>query len=90
MRSAQPDACECSDNLMQFVIRSALLEVNRLSDVNVRIEFERHRARANAAPLSWRRKKGEEFRDVLKGLQRPKAGRRKWLMQDPLQFEPML
>jgi hypothetical protein len=83
-----PGAYERSDNFMQFVIKPALLEVNRLSDVNVRIELERRHARApaHAVTFSWQRKQGDAFRATLKELQRPKAGRRKRLKaQDPAQ-----
>jgi hypothetical protein len=87
-----PAAYERADNFMQFVIRPALLEVNKLSDLNVRIELERQHARApaHAVTFSWQRKKGDEFREAMKELQKPKAGRRKRLAAQDRPFQPEL
>jgi hypothetical protein len=72
-----PGSYDRADNFMRNVIAPALLEVNRLSDVGVQIEMVRKhpRAPAHAVTIAWWRKQGEEFREVMLELRRPKVGR---------------
>ena len=59
------------------VIEPALLEVNGLSDVGVRIDLVRAHARApiTAVTLGWWRKQGDDFRAAFAERQRSKFGR---------------
>jgi hypothetical protein len=59
-----PGAYDRADNFARFVLSPAELEVNGLSDMNVRLELTRKhpRAPAHAATLSWLRKTDDEFR----------------------------
>lgn len=72
-----PDAYERGDNFMRFVIRPALLEVNGLSDMGVRINLARKHARApvESVEIEWWKKKGEEFRSAIEERNRSKVGR---------------
>jgi len=72
-----PDAYDRGDNFMRFVIQPALLEVNGLSDITVRIEMVRRhkRAPAHAVTIAWWRKQGDDFREAMKERQRSKVGR---------------
>ena len=59
------------------VIEPAVLEVNGLSDVAIRVELVRAHARApiTAVTLAWWRKEGDAFRATYAEQQRPKQGR---------------
>lgn len=59
------------------VIEPALLEVNGLSDMSVKIELTRAHARApiSGVTLAWWRKEGEEFRAAYAERRRSKLGR---------------
>jgi hypothetical protein len=87
-----PDAYDRGDNFLRFVIKPALLEVNSLSDINVRVEMVRRhqRAPAHAVAFSWSRKEGDEFRAAMKAREKPKAGRKKRLIRDASQTELLL
>ena len=73
-----PDAYDRGDNLMCFVIRPALLEVNELSEIAVDINLNRRHSRApiHAVTLSWRKKTGDEFRAAIEERNRSKVGRK--------------
>jgi hypothetical protein len=72
-----PGAYDRADNFMRNVVTPALLEVNGLSDISVRIEMVRRhsRAPAHAVCLAWWRKSGNEFRDAMQERNRSKVGR---------------
>jgi hypothetical protein len=72
-----PEAYERGDNLMRFVIRPALLEVNGLSDISVDIRLDRCHSRApiHAVTLSWSKKTGDDFRAAIEERNRSKVGR---------------
>jgi plasmid replication initiation protein len=65
------------DNFRCKVLDPAVLEVNGLSDMSIRIEHERIHSRApiNAITLTWWRKRGDEFREALQERNRSKVGR---------------
>ena len=65
------------DNLMRKVIEPALLQVNGLSDMGVRIEPRRQHSRASVheIALCWWRKAGDEFRSAVQERSRSKVGR---------------
>jgi hypothetical protein len=60
------------------VIDPALLEVNALSDLGVSIEVRRRSPRASieAVAVTWWKKEGDLFREVLHERAQPKLGRR--------------
>ena len=72
-----PDAYERGDNFMRFVIKPALLEINGLSDMGVRIELIRKHVRApiEAVSICWWRKSGDDFRAAIAERSRSKVGR---------------
>lgn len=72
-----PGAYDRTDNFMRFVIKPAVLEVNGLSDMGVRIEMVRKhpRAVAHAATICWWRKTGKEFAAAVEERNRSKTGR---------------
>lgn len=72
-----PDAYERGDNFMRFVIKPALLEVNGLSDMGVRVNLVRKHARApiDAVEIEWWKKRGDEFRAAIEERNRSKVGR---------------
>jgi hypothetical protein len=72
-----PGAYERADNFMRNVIAPAVLEVSGLSNISVQIDMVRRhpRAPAHAVALTWWRKQGEEFRQVVRELRQPKVGR---------------
>ena len=73
-----PEAYERGDNLMRFVIRPALLEVNGLSDLGADIGLIRAHSRApiTAVALCWWKKTGDEFRAAIEERSRSKVGRK--------------
>jgi Initiator Replication protein len=72
-----PGAYDRADNFARFVLSPAELEVNGLSDMNVRLELTRKhpRAPAHAVTLSWWRKTENEFRMASQERGRSKVGR---------------
>ena len=65
------------NDLVRWVIETAELEVNGLSDCSVKIEPVRRNARApiTAVTITWWRKEGEAYRQTLRELRQPKVGR---------------
>lgn len=65
------------NDLVRWVIETAALEVNGLSDLSVTIEAERRNPRApiTAVTVTWWRKEGDAYRDTLRELRQPKVGR---------------
>jgi hypothetical protein len=65
------------DNFQRKVLDPAVLEVNGLSDMSLRIEQDRIHSRApiHAITLTWWRKKGDEFRYAMQERNRSKVGR---------------
>jgi hypothetical protein len=72
-----PGTYERADNFMRNVVTPALLEVNGLSDISVKLEMVRRhtRAPAHAVCFTWWRKSGDEFRDAVRERGRSKVGR---------------
>jgi len=72
-----PGSYERGNNLVQFVINPAVLEVNGLSDMGVKIEARRKHARApiDSVTMAWWRKSGDEFRSAMQERNRSKVGR---------------
>jgi len=72
-----PDGYERGDNFMRFVLRPALLEVNGLSDMNVRAELKRRHSRApiESVVMDWWPKRGDDFRAAIDERNRSKVGR---------------
>jgi len=72
-----PGKYERFDNLMRKVIDPALLQVNGLSDMGVRLEPRRRHSRApvHEVALTWWRKQGDEFREAVRERGRTKFGR---------------
>jgi hypothetical protein len=73
-----PDGYDRGENFMRFVFRPALLEVNGLSDMGVKVELVRHHSRApiHTVTIAWWRKMGDEFREAMAERNRSKVGRR--------------
>jgi hypothetical protein len=65
------------NDLVRWVLETAELEVNGLSDCSVKLEPVRRGTRApiTAVTITWWRKQGDEYRDTLRELRRPKVGR---------------
>lgn len=72
-----PDAYQRGNNLLQRVIEPAVLEVNGLSDMGVRVEVRRPSPRAaiEGVAVAWWPKQGDDFRATLKERQQSKLGR---------------
>jgi hypothetical protein len=72
-----PGAYDRADNFIRFVTSPAELEVNGLSDMNVKIELTRKhpRAPAHAVTIAWWRKSEEEFGAASLERGRSKVGR---------------
>jgi hypothetical protein len=66
-----------ADNFMYKVMEPALLEVNGLSDMGVKVELQRRHSRSpiEAVSVAWFRKSGEDFRAAMQELNRSKVGR---------------
>jgi hypothetical protein len=84
-----PGSYDRGDNFQRFVIGPALLEVNKLSDLNVRLALVRRHARApaHAVSVAWSRKEGDAFREAIKERERPKAGLKKRLLRNAAKAE---
>lgn len=72
-----PGTHERHDNFVAKVIKPALLEVNGLSDIGVKIELNRRHPRApvHEATVVWWRKEGDEFHASMQERNRSKLGR---------------
>ncbi len=72
-----PGSYERGNNLVQFVINPAMLEVNGLSDMGVKVEIRRKHARApiEGVTMAWWRKTGDEFRAAMQERNNSKVGR---------------
>jgi hypothetical protein len=72
-----PKTYERGNDLARFVIQPAVLEVNGLSDIGVRIEIRRRSPRApiEAVAVAWSRKEGDAFRAAIAERERSKLGR---------------
>ncbi len=72
-----PDAYERGSNLVQKVINVAVIEVNGLSEMGIKIEVVRQSPRApiTGIRLAWWRKDGDEFRAAYAERNRSKMGR---------------
>jgi hypothetical protein len=72
-----PGKLQRGNDLVRWVLETAALEVNGLSDCGVEIEPVRKSPRApiTAVTVAWWRKEGDEYRDTVRELQRSKLGR---------------
>jgi hypothetical protein len=72
-----PGKLQRGNDLVRWVLDTAKLEVNGLSDCGVEIQPVRRSPRApiTGVTVAWWRKQGDEYRDTLRELQRPKVGR---------------
>src|SRR5277367_3677403 len=77
LMSIKPDAYRVGFDFERSVIDPAVLEVNGLSDMNVRIDLQRRHSRApfHAATLAWWRKSQAECVTVIRERNLSKAGR---------------
>lgn len=75
-----PGKQERGPDFKRFVLEAATLEVNALADVGVSIEVKRKGGRANGAithvTMAWWRKTGQDYREAVQELKRPKMGRK--------------
>ena len=72
-----PGAYERGNNFVQFVINPAVLEVNGLSDMGVKVDIRRKHARApiEGVTMAWWRKSDDEFRAAMHERNNSKVGR---------------
>lgn len=72
-----PGKLQRGPDFTRWVLDIATLEVNGLSDCNVKVEPVRRSPRApiTAVTITWWRKEGEEYRQTLRELRQPKVGR---------------
>jgi plasmid replication initiation protein len=77
MLGVPPDAYERGTDFERKVIDPAVIEVNGLSDMAVKIEVNRRHARApiHSVTLCWWKKQGDEFRAAIEERNRSKVGR---------------
>ena len=77
MLGVPPGAYERGTDFERKVIEPAVLEVNGLSDMGVKIQAERRHARApiHAVTIAWWKKQGDEFREAVKERNRSKIRR---------------
>jgi Initiator Replication protein len=77
LMSIKPDAYRVGFDFERSVVEPAVLEVNGLSDMSVRIDLQRKHSRApfHAATLAWWRKSPDECVMVIRERNRSKAGR---------------
>lgn len=72
-----PDKLTRGPDFERRVIGPAIVEVNGLSDMSVKIDLERRHARApvTAVVLVWWKKEGAEFQEAVRERNRSKVGR---------------
>jgi hypothetical protein len=77
LMSIKPDAYRVGFDFERSVVEPAVLEVNGLSDMSVRIDLQRKHSRApfHAATMAWWRKSPEELVMVIRERNRSKVGR---------------
>lgn len=77
LMSIKPDAYRVGFDFERSVVEPAVLEVNGLSDMSVRIDLRRKHSRApfHAATMAWWRKSPAECVMVIRERNRSKAGR---------------
>lgn len=87
-----PGTYSRGNNFLQKVIEPAMLEVNGLTDMGVKMELRRAKGPRSpivAVAVAWWRKEGDEYRAALKERQRPKVGRMARLKGDVERVEPV-
>jgi hypothetical protein len=79
-------------DFVRFVLESAALEVNALSDLGVTIEVRRRSARApiESVVVAWWRKSGDAYQEAMRERERPKAGRKARLRGSVEQVAPQV
>ena len=77
LMSIKPDAYRVGFDFERSVVEPAVLEVNGLSDMSVKIDLQRKHSRApfHAATMAWWRKSPEELVMVIRERNRSKVGR---------------
>ena len=77
MLGVPPGSYERGLDFERKVIDPAVLEVNGLSDMSVKIDVQRRHARApiHSVTLCWWKKQGDEFRAAMQERNRSKVGR---------------
>jgi hypothetical protein len=72
-----PGAYSNGKDFRRFVIEPAMLEVNGLSDIGMKIEMKRRHARApiEAITVVWWKKEGDEIRATMRERDHSKIGR---------------
>jgi Initiator Replication protein len=72
-----PGAYSNGKDFRRFVIEPAMLEVNGLSGIGVKIEMKRRHVRApiEAITVAWWKKEGDEFRATMRERDHSKIGR---------------
>jgi hypothetical protein len=72
-----PGKLQRGPDFVRWVLDIAALEVNGLSDCGVEVKAVRKSPRApiTAVTIAWWRKEGDEYRNTLRELGRPKVGR---------------
>jgi Initiator Replication protein len=72
------DSYKEGPNFIKRVLEPALLEVNGLSDMEVRVAVNRRHLRApiESVAITWVRKEGDAFRAAMTERERPKVGRK--------------
>jgi hypothetical protein len=75
--AVKADTYKIGTDFQRFVVDPAVLEVNGLSDMNVKAEVQRKHARApiNAVTVVWWKKSMDELDDAVKERNRSKIGR---------------
>jgi plasmid replication initiation protein len=77
LMSVKPDAYRIGFDFQRSVVDPAVLEVNGLSDMGVKIELHRKHSRApiHEVTLAWWRKSPEDLAKAIKERNRSKIGR---------------
>jgi plasmid replication initiation protein len=77
MRGVKTDTYKLGPDFQRFVIDPAVLEVNGLSDLGVRMQLDRKHSRApiHAVTMAWWRKSPEEMTAAIRERNRSKVGR---------------
>jgi hypothetical protein len=77
MLGVKPETYKLGPDFQRFVIDPAVLEVNGLSDLGVRMQLDRKHSRApiHAVTMAWWRKSEEEMAVAIRERNRSKVGR---------------